>query len=173
MARKESDDFEMIVSSKQIAKIFGVTTARIRQLTKENAIVRVARDQYDLAESIQAYIKYMDSKRAEVLDKSIEDALYTRVRREKVELQVQVMKGELHRSEDVERVMNEMLGNFRGKLLSFPPKMASRVVGKTDVSEIRELLKSGINEAMTELTEYDPKDFYSEDVFVEDVDIDE
>ena len=172
MARKESDDFEMIVSSKQIAKIFGVTTARIRQLTKENAIVRVARDQYDLAESIQAYIKYMDSKRTEVVDKATEEAYWTRARREKTEMQVQVMKGELHRSEDVERVMNEMLGNFRGKLLAFPPKMASRVVGKMDVGEIRELLKSGINEAMTELTEYNPKDFYSEEVFVEDDDVD-
>lgn len=170
MGRKDLKEVGYIVSSEDISKIFGVTTARIRQLAKEKAVVRVGHGKYDLAKSFQAYIKYLESKKNEVLDKAEEEAKWTRARREKTELQVQVMKGELHRSEDVERVLNNMLGNFRGKLLAFPPKMAARVAGKTDLTEIRDILKSGINEAMTELIEYDPKDFYSDDVVQDDDD---
>lgn len=170
LARKGSVDSEWIVSSEEISQIFGVSTARIRQLTKENAVIRVGHGKYHLPKSIQAYLSYMDSKRSEVVDKTVEEAYWTRARREKTELQVQVMRGELHRSEDVERVMNEMLGNFRGKLLSFPSKIASRVAGRTDLTEIRDVLKSGIHEVMTELAEYNAKDFYSEEVFIEDED---
>ena len=168
MARKGSEDSEWVVSSKEISKALGVSDARIRQLTKENAVVRLGHGKYDLPKSIKAYLAYMDSKRTEVVDKTKEEAYWTRARREKTELQVQVMRGELHRSEDVERVMNEMLGNFRGKLLAYPPKMASRVVGKEDLTEIRDVLKSGIHEVMTELAEYNAKDFYSDEVFIED-----
>ncbi|WP_404427292.1 hypothetical protein LG296_01610 [Ureibacillus chungkukjangi] len=170
MTQKDSENFEVIVSSKEISLIFDVSESRIRQLAKENAVVRVGHGKYDLPKSFKAYINYLESKREEVLDKSIEEAYWTRARREKTELQVQVMKGELHRSEDVERVMNSMLGNFRGKLLAFPPKMAAKVAGKSDLTEIRNLLKSGINEAMTELAEYNPKDFYSDDVVEDDED---
>lgn len=172
MGHKEFGGSEYILSSKEISKIFGVTDARIRQLAKENAVVRVAHGKYDLIKSFQAYIKHLETKRDEVVDKTKEEAYWTRARREKTELQVQVMKGELHRSEDVERVLNNMLGNFRGKLLSFPPKMAAKVAGKTDLTEIRNILKSGINEAMTELAEYDPKEFYSDDVVEDDDDTD-
>jgi len=173
LGRKESEQNEWIVSSKQISQIFGVSDARIRQLTKENAVIRVAHGKYDLQQSIQAYISYLENKREDVVDKAKEEALWTKARKEKTELQVQVMKGELHRSVDVERVMNEMLGNFRGKLLAFPSKIASRVAGKTDLTEIRDVLKSGINEAMNELAEYDPKNFYTDDVVEDDNDYDE
>lgn len=172
LVRKGLEDFDFIVSSKQISQIFGVSDARIRQLTKENAIVRVSHGKYDLRKSIQAYVAHLENKRDDVIDKAKEEALWTKARKEKTELQVQVMKAELHRSVDVERVMNEMLGNFRGKLLAFPSKVASRVAGKTDLTEIRDVLKSGINEAMSELAEYDAKAFYSDDVVEED-DIDE
>lgn len=170
MTHKGSDDSAWIVSSKEISIVLGVSEARIRQYTKENAVVRVSHGKYDLPKSIKAYIAYLDSKRTEVVDKTVEEAYWTRARREKTELQVQVMRGDLHRSEDVERVMNEMLGHFRGKLLAFPSKQASRVAGKTDLTEIRDVLKSGIHEVMTELAEYDAKDFYSEEVFIEDED---
>ncbi|WP_421663626.1 hypothetical protein [Lysinibacillus telephonicus] len=173
MVRKDSEGFEFIVTSKEISKIMGVTEARIRQLTKEGAVIRVSHGKYDLAKSFQAYMTYIENKKEEVLDKTIEEAKWTKARRRKTELQVQVMEGELHRSEDVERVLNTMLGNFRGKLLALPSKMASRVAGKTDLTEIRDILKSGVNEAMTELSEYDPKDFYSDDVVEEDDDLDE
>lgn len=170
MVRKESVEEGYIVSSKEISRIFGVSDARIRQLTKEFAIVRVAHGKYDLGRSVRAYIAYLENKKEDVVDKAKEEALWTKARKEKTELQVQVMKGELHRSADVERVMNEMLGNFRGKLLALPSKMAGRVAGKTDLTEIRDVLKSAVNEAMGELAEYNPVDFYTDDVVDDDED---
>lgn len=168
MVRKGFEENDYIVSSKEISEIFCVSDARIRQLTKENAIVRVAHGKYDLRKSIRAYVAHLESKRDDDVDKAKEEALWTKARKEKTELQVQVMRGELHRSADVERVMNAMLGNFRGKLLALPSKMAGRIAGKTDLTEIREILKSGINEAMGELSEYEPSDFYTPDVVDEE-----
>lgn len=177
LTQKDSKQSDMLVTSQEIAKIFGVTTARIRQLTKENAVVRSGRGQYDLPKSFKAYIEYLDSKNETKLDKQKEDALWTRARREKTELQVKIIKGELHRSEDVERVLNDMLGNFRGKLISIPSKIAPRVAGKTNLTEIRDTIKNAIYDAMSELAEYDPTKFYevsTDDIFVdEEVDIDD
>jgi hypothetical protein len=55
-------------------------------------------------------------------DKTTEEALWTRARRQKAELELQIMRGELHRSDDAKRVMNDMLGAFRGKLFFYPRK---------------------------------------------------
>ena len=52
-------------STDVIAKLFGLTTRRIQQLTKEGVIQAVkvkGANQYDLLPTIQAYIKYLSDK---------------------------------------------------------------------------------------------------------------
>lgn len=59
LASKDLDDFDWIVSSKVISKLLGVSDARIRQLTKENAVVRAGHGKYDLLKSIKAYVAFI------------------------------------------------------------------------------------------------------------------
>lgn len=163
MADTELMKNNYIVSTKEICAIFGLKSRRIQQLADENAIIRAGHGKYDLPQSVKAYTDYLTNKQngpSGENDKQMEELLYTRARREKTELQVKIIRGELHRAEDVERVMNGMLGNFRGKLLSFPTKFAPKVVGKTDLMHVRNVLKKGIYEVMKELADYDPNVFF-------------
>jgi len=162
LARKDLIDDSNIISTKKFSEILGVSTRRIQQLADDNALVRVGRGQYDLSQSIKKYIEYQIEKAMpdEELDNAIETALWTKARREKTELEVQIIKGELHRSEDVKRVMNDMLMAFRQRTLSLPSKLAPQVVMIEDIQVIKDTLKIGVIELLNELKDYDPAVFY-------------
>lgn len=162
MANKGFKANSYFVSTSELSELLGVTTRWIQKLTEEGALVRVARGKYDLAASIKSYIEYTIEKEKpeNELDKHTEEALWTRARREKTELELKIMRGELHRGVDVERVVGDQLAAFKARLLSLPSKYAPQLVGKTEILTIKEKLKEGIFEALDELSEYDPQVFY-------------
>lgn len=159
----------VVVASTVLADLFGLTTRRIRQLAEEGVITKVSRGRYNLQESIKNYVVYLKTtselkeKEDESIDYDIERALHERVKRERTELQVAAMKGTMHFSEDVERVMNDMLSNFRSKLLALPSKLAPKLIGKDEVIEIQEEIQGEVLETLQELSNYDPEMFYNED----------
>ena len=162
MARKDSEKNTYTVSTAEISEIFGISTRRVQQLAKDGVFVRVGHGQFDLPASVNSFIEYRldDTKDEGVLDKTTEEAKWTRARREKTELELQIMRGDLHRSEDVRRVMNDMMGAFRARILSIPSKFAPQLVGLTEIPPIKEVLKQGVYEALEELSDYDPMAFY-------------
>ena len=162
MVRKDSDNKTFTVTTAEISEIFGISTRRVQQLAKDGVFVRIGHGQFDLPASIHAFIEYRldDSKEEGMLDKTTEEAKWTRARRQKTELELQIMRGDLHRSEDVKRVMNDMLGAFRARTLSIPSKFAPQLVGLTEIPPIKEILKQGVYEALEELSDYDPMVFY-------------
>ncbi|MEJ6529597.1 hypothetical protein [Exiguobacterium sp. USCH10] len=162
MARKDSEKNTYIVTTAEISEIFGISTRRVQQLAKDGVFVRVGHGQFDLPASVNSFIEYRldDTKDEGVLDKTTEEAKWTRARREKTELELQIMRGDLHRSEDVRRVMNDMMGAFRARILSIPSKFAPQLVGLTEIPPIKEVLKRGVYEALEELSDYDPMVFY-------------
>lgn len=164
MSGKGSEKNTFIVTTQEICEILGLGPRRIQQLAKENALVRAAHGKFDLPASINAYINYIleKEKSDSVLDKYEEEAKWVRARRYKTELELQIMRGELHRSADVKRVMNTMLSAFRARLLSLPSKTAPRLLGKTEIPPIKEILKEAVYEAMNELSDYDPHVFYDQ-----------
>ncbi|MDA5559180.1 hypothetical protein PJK55_00420 [Exiguobacterium sp. MMG028] len=162
MARKDSEKNTYTVTTAEISEIFGISTRRVQQLAKDGVFVRVGHGQFDLPASINSFIEYRldDTKEEGVLDKSTEEAMWTRARRQKTELELQIMRGDLHRSEDVRRVMNDMLGAFRARILSIPSKFSPRLVGLTEIPPIKVVLKQAVHEALDELSDYDPMVFY-------------
>lgn len=162
LVRKESDNHAPVVTTAQISEILDVSTRRIQQLAKEGVLVRISHGSFDLKASIKSYIEFRISREQEddELDKTTEEALWTRARRQKTELELQIMRGDLHRSEDVKRVMNDMIGAFRARILSIPSKFAPQLVGKTEIPPIKAILKNAVFETLEELAEYDPVAFY-------------
>lgn len=162
MARKDSEKNTYTVTTAEISEIFGISTRRVQQLAKDGVFVRVGHGQFDLPASINSFIEYRldDTKDEGVLDKSTEEAMWTRARRQKTELELQIMRGDLHRSEDVRRVMNDMLGAFRARILSIPSKFSPQLVGLTEIPPIKVVLKQAVHEALEELSDYDPMVFY-------------
>lgn len=161
LSDKGTTENKYVVTTKEMSEILNLSPRRIQQLTKEGALVRVAHGKYDLPSSIQAYIEYLNDTPEEELDKTREEALWTRARRKKAELELQIMRGEVHRSEDVEAVMNDMLASFRAQMLVIPGKVAPQLVAMTDAEVIKNTVKSYIYEALQELSDYDPDVFYA------------
>lgn len=167
------------VAGTVLADLFGLTERRIRQLAEEGIITKVTRGRYDLSTSVRNYIVHLktnndlkDNKTDGKLDIENEEVLLVKARREKVELEVAAMKGQMHYSYDVERVMNDMLANFRAKILALPTKAAPLLILKEEIGEIQGILRNEMLEALKELSSYNPEDFYS-DKYIEIIDGDE
>ena len=173
MSRKSLKENNYLVSTDEICEIMGLSARRIQQLVDEKAIVRASHGKYDLVASIRSYNDYVKNKLIEEdadLDKLREETLWIRARRLKSEAEYNIMSGELHRSSDVEEVMNKMMEFFRSQLLSYPTRSAPKVLGETDINAVREILKDDINEVMQVLSDYDPNIFYdqsSDKIYVE------
>ncbi|EGW39175.1 hypothetical protein [Desulfosporosinus sp. OT] len=149
------------VGTSELALVLGLTDSRIRQLERSGIITKIGRGRYELASAVQGYCSYLKEAATQTEGLSEKDLL-DRTRRKKIELEIQIMQGELHRAEDVRRVMNDMLGSFRARCLSIPHKLAPQLVAQTDLPIIQAAIKKDIYEALTELSDYDPRVFYSQ-----------
>ncbi|WP_058953171.1 hypothetical protein [Clostridium tyrobutyricum] len=169
IANKKIDSVDTVtVSSSVLADLFGLTERRVRQLAEEGIIVKVKRGRYDLSTSVRNYVIHLktnndlkEDKTKKELDIEVENALLTKAKREKVELELAAMRGDMHFSSDVERVMNDMLANFRAKLLSLPTKIAPLLINIGEVGDIQDVIRSNILEVLNELSNYDPESFYN------------
>jgi phage terminase Nu1 subunit (DNA packaging protein) len=175
---KVDDISRITVSAGVLGKIIGVSDRRIRQLADEGILTKVSSGRYSLQESLHSYILNLrvanDADRGQKeledkLDYALEKAMHERVKRHMSELQYALMKGNVHRAEDVEAVMLNMLTNFKTKILNLPSKLTPLLVNRSDKKYILELLTDEFGEALDELSNYNASDFYSDEY----IDIDE
>jgi phage terminase Nu1 subunit (DNA packaging protein) len=175
---KVDDISRITVSAGVLGKIIGVSDRRIRQLADEGILTKVSSGRYSMQESLHSYILNLrvanDADRGQrdledKLDYALEKAMHERVKRHMSELQYALMKGNVHRAEDVEAVMTNMLTNFKTKILNLPSKVTPLLVNRSDKKYILELLTAEFSEALEELSNYNAGDFYSDEY----IDIDE
>lgn len=167
MASQKNQRVEsIVVNTKTIAKIFGVSERRIRQMVEEDIIERVGHGRFNLLETISKYISYLkihndmdgaNNKTRESLD--YEKFLHERAKRELAEIELAQLKGQMHHSAEVEKVMTKMLADFRTRLLALPAKVAPRLIARDEISLIQDMIQIEIYEALSELSEYDPSMF--------------
>ena len=166
----ESHGDSLTVSAAVLGNIFGVTDRRIRQMAEEGIIVRAAKGRYNLVDSLKNYILSLklavDSNDSDNPDGELnfeeEKALHERVKRHISEMKLQTMKGELHKADDVRHVMTDMLSSFKTRMMNIPAKVAP-VLEDRDAGYIKERLTSEVTEALNELKDYNPADFYSDE----------
>lgn len=166
-----------IVNSIVLGNCLGITDRRVRQLKTEGIIPEVSRGKYDLFECTRRYCEYLrqqlnsNSDNKEVkLNYDQERALHEKAKREKAELQLKVMKGELHLSTDVEDIMTDMITRAKTKLLGLPSKAAPMVMGYKDISKIQSILQKVVDDTLNELSEYNPELFKNDEVLQDDND---
>lgn len=167
---KVTDIDSLTVSAAVLGNIFGVTDRRIRQMAEEGIIVRAAKGRYNLVDSLKNYILSLklavDSNDSDNPDGELnfeeEKALHERVKRHISEMKLQTMKGELHKADDVRHVMTDMLSSFKTRMMNIPAKVAP-VLEDRDAGYIKERLTSEVTEALNELKDYNPVDFYSDE----------
>lgn len=167
---KITDVDSMTVSVGVMANMFSLSERRIRQMAEEGIVVRAAKGRYKLVESLRNYTLALklaaeganvDNPDGEIsIDE--EKALHERIKRHISELRLQVMRGDLHKAEDVERVMSDMLASFKVRAMNIPSKIAPSLENRS-TAYIKEKLTKEILEVLNELKDYNPKDFYSDE----------
>lgn len=168
---KNTEDISVVtVTSSVLENILGVSDRRVRGLADEGILVRAAKGRYKLMESLKNYILNLkisksndiQSKDPEVLNLDTEKAKHEVLKRQMSELKLHLMEGTVHKSEDVRAVMSDMLVTFRSRLMNHPVKTAPVLAGMHDPGQIQEYLEKEMQEALAELKEYDPKEFYDD-----------
>ncbi len=184
--RKENEVENMVVNTKTIASMIGVTDRRVRQMAEEGIIEKVGHGRFELMDTMRRYIDYLRNTgeaSAEEMDLvkkyDHEKMLHEAAKREAAELKLAVMKGSLHEAEVVEKVMTKMLSTFRAKILAIPSKVAPVLIARNEIAVIQDLIQKEIYETLEEFSDYDPKMYRGEkyidfdDVVEEDEDSEE
>ena len=163
---------ENLQSSQVIAKIFGVSTRRVEQLKTEGVIKGQGKPtKYDLLPTIQAYIKYLSDKANGREKKEIDAKLETdklsaekRIKTAKAEIaemELKELKGKLHRAEDVEAIMTDILLFLRAMLMAMPGKLAVDLSGTHTAPEQAERVQKEVNFILNAMVDYqyDPEEY--------------
>lgn len=160
-SKKEVGTYDREVSTSELAAIVGKTPQWIRQLTRDRVLFQVGRGKYILADAVQAYILYAAGGNEEDDKPRLNDerAQLTLIKRQMAELDLAVMRGELHKADDVRAVMEDSLIALRSRLLGIPTKLAPRVQYVQDLAIITDMMTDEIRSALTTLADYDPEVF--------------
>lgn len=174
MMKKEQEFNEILVSSKVLESLFSLKDRSIRDLADKGIVKRDSHGKYLLWESAKSYITFLKVINAgknnrssvaedeESIDLEEEKAQHERLKRQITEIKLQLIRGQTHKSEDVERVMTDMFARFKSKMAALPAKLARRLENKKR-SDIQSILRKEIDSALIELAAYSPADFYSDE----------
>ena len=163
---------ENLQTSQVIAKIFGVSTRRVEQLKTEGVIKGQGKPtKYDLLPTIQAYIRYLSDKangrEKKETDSQLETEKLTAEKRikmakaEMAELELKELKGDLHRSSDVEAITTDHVMAVRSMLMALPGKLAVDLATLQTAPEAAERLKQEVYAVLQQLSDYrsDPEEY--------------
>ena len=158
-----------------IAELFGLTTRRINQLTNEGVLSAEkvkGNNEYDMAATVRQYVKYLDDKLKgrgdlEANEKETEQRLnkaemeFKEAKAKTAQIKLAELRGQMHRSEDVEALMSDFIMKVRSAFTSFPPRLAVDVSKAKSAAEANKIIKAETNRVLEELSEYqyDPAEF--------------
>ncbi len=163
-----------LVDSKVIATLFGVTTRRVQQLVSEGVITATKKgnaNKYDLLPTIQRYIRHLTEKAngrkesekdTEAESKKLEaEADLKRSKADMAALQLKELEGEMHRSEDVEAAVTDLVYTIRSMLTALPGRLAVDVVNAASPAEASEIIRTEVYKVLEELAgyKYDPEEY--------------
>lgn len=143
----------MLYTSKVVAQWLCLTERRVRQLRDEGVIVEARPGLYELQPTVARYITYIGGAGKETLTN--ERMKLTRAKREAAELENELRKGEVHRTEDIERGIKSMFLNIRSRFLALPAKLSPTLATMGgNQTGIFDELKQAIDEILEEMSDY-------------------
>ena len=142
-----------LYTSKVVAQWLCLTERRVRQLRDEGVIVEARPGLYELQPTGARYITYIGGAGKETLTN--ERMKLTRAKREAAELENELRKGEVHRTEDIERGIKSMFLNIRSRFLALPAKLSPTLATMGgNQTGIFDELKQAIDEILEEMSDY-------------------
>ena len=155
-----------------IARLFGKTVRRIQQLTQEGILPTEETPEgrrYDLLPTITRYIKYLEQRadkndplKSEKENKKLDAEIkFKQAKADKMQLELDELKGTMHRAEDIERLTDELVFSVRSMLLALPGRVAMDLAGINTAPEVSAYLSRHVAVLLDELAthEYNPETY--------------
>lgn len=154
---------ENLISSRALGKLIGVTDERVRQLEDEGVFesqVKGGRKYFDLTTAINAYVTHLKELISGKANGNITEEIakatlrYKTAQAGKAELELEELKGTMHRAEDIEILTADMIAGLRAEVLALPGRLAVDTANASDPKETSALLKAGVDEALNNMARY-------------------
>lgn len=143
-----------LYTSNVVADWLAVTPRRVRQLRDEGVLAEKAPGLYDLQSSVVRYISYLRKGRGNT-NLTDERAMLTKAKREAAEMENDERRGDLHRTDELEKGLATLCLNMRGRFSSLPAKLSGELsqMGGNQAG-IYDKLKAAIDETLEELSRF-------------------
>lgn len=151
---------ETQVSTTQLAMVLGVTARRIQQLTQDGTLVTESRGKFLLADNVQRYITFITGNQMSEEERKIEiqkrrsDAKLKASKAIVAHLEAEELMGNMHRSEDVSAITDDMVKTIRAMLTALPGRLAVPVSKAESAEECSIIIRDSVYGVMEELAKY-------------------
>jgi len=153
-------DEEDAVSTKTFAQTIGVTVRRVQQMIQDGTVKTSGKGRLPLFDNVQRYVSFMTGNMMTEEERKIEKGRRTAetklkvAKAERAMLELNELKGKMHRSEDVEALTQDMCDTIRNTLLGLPGRLATEVAVCDNPEECSVLIKDAVSELLDELSQY-------------------
>lgn len=169
MAGQKSEKItnETVVTSAELATVLGLTSKMVQVHAQNGVIHATGRNAYPLAASVQAYIKFLNKSVPDEDDVKLEKARRVSEAQLKAskatiaKMEAEELKGNMHRSEDVAALTEDLIYTIRFALIALPGRLAMNVATAATPAEAFEVIRQEVHNVMRELAayHYDPKKY--------------
>jgi phage terminase Nu1 subunit (DNA packaging protein) len=154
----------------QMARLIDVGARHVRKLTADGILTRARNEfgdelqgRYEMVPNNHAYIHYLRKQgRLDEFSDARRSMLGNRkmaADAEMAELRLFELKGNLHRSDDVEFIWTNKLTRIKARIQAIPSRTARQLVGKTDYRDIHAILTEEVEQVLRECSGYNSADF--------------
>lgn len=157
------------VSTSEMAAVLGITARRTRQLVEDGVFISTDSGKLNLSDCVKKYIAYKSQDADTVSDKAVErskakaEAALKQAKAEIAQLEAQELHGKMHRSEDVQKLTDDLIYAVRSTLMAMPGRLAVDVVGAGNANEAAEIIRAEIYKVLEDIANYE----YSPDRYAE------
>lgn len=151
------------ITQTEFGKLVGLSQPRINQLLDEDVLVRDETSRSSRLMFFDSLKNFIQSKQSTDAGVNFwkERSLHEKAKRELAELKLKERQGELYEADTVERVLADLLTDFRNKLLGIGHKLASQLEN-LPAAQIGDIIDAEVIANMKELAEGVDKAKYSE-----------
>ena len=157
---------ETVVSTSEAASISGLTIRRIQQLIQDGTIPTIEKGKITLGDLYESLIR-QSRKELSDEDRKIEqakrkaEATLKASKAQMAKLEADELAGKMHRKEDVENIMADMVFTIRDALMALPGRLAVDAANAKSAAEASDVIRHEVHKIMNELAdyEYDPEKF--------------
>lgn len=151
-----------------LAALLGLSARRMYQFAQDG-MFKIDKGEVVLADAIQAFVTSLKNEQAGIdeaaakadKERRIAEAQLKQANADIAKLELKELEGKMHRSEDVETVIMDMLFSVRSALKALPGRLAVDVAAADNAAEASKIIEREVHLLMSELSayKYDPARF--------------